>query len=37
MGGFDALPNKPCGGKERAPSVAMIEAIRAEVATGTRT
>ena len=36
-GGFDALPNKPRGGKQSAVTGAMLEAVRAEVATGTRT
>jgi len=36
-GGFDALPNKPRGGKESALSAPMLEGVRAEVATGTRT
>jgi putative transposase len=36
-GGFDALPNKPRGGKQSALTAAMLEAVRAEIATGTRT
>jgi transposase len=36
-GGFDALPNKPRGGKQSALSAAMLESVRAEVAKGTRT
>ena len=36
-GGFAALPNKPRGGKASALSVSMLEGVRAEVATGTRT
>ena len=36
-GGFDTLPNKPRGGKQSALTAAMLEAVRAEVATGTRT
>ena len=36
-GEFDALPNKPRGGKESALSAPMLESVRAEVATGTRT
>jgi transposase len=36
-GGFDALPNKPRGGKQSALTAAMLEAVRAEVATGERT
>ena len=36
-GGFDALPNQPRGGKESALTSAMLEAVRAEVAQGTRT
>jgi len=36
-GGFDALPNKPRGGKESALSAPLLEGVRAEVATGTRT
>lgn len=35
-GGFDALPNKPRGGKVSALTPAMLEAVRAEVATGQR-
>ncbi len=35
--GFDALPHKPRGGKESALSAPMLEGVRAEVATGTRT
>src|SRR5579859_1103351 len=36
-GGFDALPNKPRGGKVSALSAAMLESVRAELAKGTRT
>ena len=36
-GGFDALPNKPRGGKQSALTAPMLEAVRAEVATGART
>jgi putative transposase len=36
-GGFDALPNKPRGGKESALSAPILESVRAEVARGTRT
>ena len=36
-GGFDALPNKPRGGKQSALTASMLESVRAEVATGTRT
>ena len=36
-GGFDALPNKPRGGKQSALTAAMLERVRAEVATGERT
>jgi transposase len=36
-GGFDALPNKPRGGKTSALSAEMLESVRAEVARGTRT
>src|ERR671933_3055790 len=36
-GGFDALPNKPRGGKQSALSAPMLESVRAEVARGTRT
>ncbi len=36
-GGFDALPNKPRGGKESALSAPMLAGVRAEVATGART
>ena len=36
-GGFDALPNKPRGGKASALTAAMLEAIRTEVAKGERT
>jgi transposase len=36
-GGFDALPNKPRGGKQSALTAAMLESVRAEVATGGRT
>jgi transposase len=37
LGGFAALPNKPRGGKQSALTGAMLESVRAEVATGTRT
>ena len=33
-GGFDALPNKPRGGKASALTAAMLESVRAEVARG---
>jgi transposase len=36
-GGFDALPNKPRGGKQSALTAAMLEGVRAEVAKGGRT
>jgi transposase len=36
-GGVDALPNKPRGGKQSALTAAMLAAVRAEVAKGTRT
>ncbi len=36
-GGFDALPNKPRGGKVSALTAAMLESVRAEVARGERT
>jgi transposase len=36
-GGFEALPNKPRGGKQSAVTTPLLEAVRAEVATGTRT
>ncbi len=36
-GGFDALANKPRGGKTSALSAPMRESVRAEVAQGTRT
>lgn len=36
-GGFDALRNKPRGGKQSALTPAMLETVRAEVAQGTRT
>ena len=36
-GGFDALPNKPRGGKASALTAAMLASVRAEVAAGTRT
>jgi putative transposase len=36
-GGFDALPNKPRGGKASALSAPLLESVRAEVARGTRT
>ena len=35
--GFDALPNKPRGGKQSALTPAMLDAVRTELATGTRT
>jgi len=37
VGGFAALPNKPRGGKVSALRPAMLESVRAELATGTRT
>lgn len=36
-GGFDALPNKPRGGKQSALTAPLLESVRAEVATGRRT
>jgi transposase len=36
-GGFDALPNKPRGGKVSALSAPMLESVRTELAHGTRT
>ncbi len=36
-GGFDALPNKSRGGKQSALTAAMLQGVRAEVATGGRT
>ena len=36
-GGFDALPNKPRGGKESALTAAMLDDVRAELAKGERT
>jgi len=36
-GGFDALPNKPRGGKVSALTAPMLESVRAEVARGGRT
>jgi transposase len=36
-GGFDALPNKPRGGKQSAVTPAILAAVRAELATGART
>jgi putative transposase len=36
-GEFDALPNKPRGGKVSALTPALLEQVRTEVATGTRT
>ena len=36
-GGFDALPNKPRGGKVSALTAPMLESVRAEVARGERT
>jgi transposase len=36
-GEFDALPNKPRGGKKSALSAPMLESVRVEVARGTRT
>ena len=35
--GFDALPNKPRGGKQSALTPAMLAAVRSELAKGTRT
>ena len=36
-GGFEALPNKPRGGKQSALTAPMLESVRAEVAHGGRT
>jgi transposase len=36
-GGFDALPNKPRGGKLSALTVSILDAVRAELAKGGRT
>ena len=36
-GGFDALPNKPRGGKASALTAPMLEGVRAELAAGPRT
>ena len=36
-GGFDALPNKPRGGKQSALTVSLLDAVRAELAKGGRT
>ena len=36
-GGFDALPNKPRGGKQSALTASMLESVRAEVAREART
>ncbi|HSH80868.1 MAG TPA: helix-turn-helix domain-containing protein [Herpetosiphonaceae bacterium] len=36
-GGFAALPNKPRGGKQSALTPAILDAVRAELANGTRT
>ncbi len=36
-GSFDALPNKPRGGKQSALTPAMLEAVRTEIAPGQRT
>ncbi len=36
-GGFDALPNKPRGGKQSALTPAILDAVRAELAKGERT
>jgi len=36
-GGFEALSNKPRGGKQSALTAAMLESVRAEVARGERT
>ena len=36
-GGFDALPNRPRGGKQSALTPPMLDAVRAEVAKGERT
>ena len=37
QGGFDALPNKPRGGKQSALTPAILDAVRAELANGVRT
>ena len=37
VGGFEALPNKPRGGKVSALRASMLESVRAEVARGGRT
>ena len=37
VGEFEALPNKPRGGKESALTAPILERVRAEVARGTRT
>jgi transposase len=37
VGGFDALPNKPRGGKQSALTAPLLESVRAEVARGGRT
>jgi transposase len=37
VGGFDALPNQPRGGKQSALTPRMLDAVRAEVGKGTRT
>jgi putative transposase len=37
VGAFEALPNKPRGGKQSALTPSMLERVRAEVAGGTRT
>ena len=36
-GGFEALPNKPRGGKQSALTTPLLERVRVEVAAGTRT
>jgi len=36
-GGFDALPNRPRGGKQSALTAPLLEGVRAELATGART
>ncbi|HET8627918.1 MAG TPA: helix-turn-helix domain-containing protein [Thermomicrobiales bacterium] len=36
-GGFDALPDKPRGGKQSALTAPMLESVRAELAAGART
>ncbi len=36
-GGFDALPNQPRGGKQSALTAPLLDAVRADVARGTRT